>query len=154
MTSGDRFAEAEKQREAAEAALLSSLRERQAALNDLLARNSDHWGYEDPVYRFYHQSFKVHGLQEHTKEIVAALSDLAPGRPLNEWFVEIVKLGTGRQFTLEDNSRWTSVTRPILEAFFHARFFLEMAVRYAGLESPPRPLPSGYAALLYLYGLR
>ena len=44
--------------------------------------------------------------------------------------------------------------RPILEAFFHACFFLEMAVRYAHIEAPPRPLPSGYAALLCLYGLR
>jgi hypothetical protein len=42
----------------------------------------------------------------------------------------------------------------IIEAFFHARFFLEMAVRYAPLEAPPNPLPSGYAALLHLYGLR
>lgn len=46
------------------------------------------------------------------------------------------------------------VTRPILEAFFHARYFLEMAVRYAGLEAPPQALSSGYAALLYLFGLR
>jgi hypothetical protein len=29
-----------------------------------------------------------------------------------------------------------------------------MAIRYAALDSPPRVLPSGYAALLYLYGLR
>jgi len=42
----------------------------------------------------------------------------------------------------------------LLEAFFHARYFLEMAIRYADLSDPPRPLPSGYAALLYLYGLR
>lgn len=42
----------------------------------------------------------------------------------------------------------------ILEAFFHARFFLEMAVRYATLPECPNPLPSGYAALLSLYGLR
>jgi hypothetical protein len=42
----------------------------------------------------------------------------------------------------------------MVEAFFHARFFLEMAVRYAHLEQPPNPLPSGYAALLYLYDLR
>jgi hypothetical protein len=38
----------------------------------------------------------------------------------------------------------------MVEAFFHARFFLEMAVRYAHLEQPPNPLPSGYAGLLYL----
>jgi len=70
-------------------------------LTTLLAKHSDHWGFEDPVYRFYHQS-----------------------------------------------------TRPILEAYFDARFFLEMAVRYSELESPPSPLPSGYAALLDLYDLR
>jgi len=96
----------------------------------------------------------VYFLQEQTKSIVAALRDLAPGRPLNPWFLEIVTQGTGHQFAAEHNSRWTEVTRPIVEAFFHARFFLEMAVRYSNLESPPRPLPSGYAALLYLYGLR
>jgi len=148
------FAAREKERQAAEEALLARLRERRAALNNLLARSSDHWGYEDPVYRFYHQSFKVYHLQEQTTSIVAALGDLAPDRPLNPWLLEIVALGTGRQFTAEHNSRWTEVTRPIVEAFFHARFFLEMAVRYSELEEPPRPLPSGYAALLYLYGLR
>jgi hypothetical protein len=69
-------------------------------------------------------------------------------------FVEIVRAGTGKAFKREDNERWLEVTRPILEAFFHARFFLEMAVRYADLDAPPRPLPSGYAALLYLFGMR
>ena len=154
MTPSDGFDAREKQREAAEVALLGKLRERRPTLSDLLARNSDHWSYEDPVYRFYHQSFKVYSLQEQTKSIVAALTDLAPDRPLNPWFLQIVNLGTSHQFAPEHNARWTEVTRPMLEAFFHARFFLEMAVRYSNLESPPRPLPSGYAALLYLYGLR
>ena len=93
-------------------------------------------------------------LQEQTQAIVAALADLAPDRPLNPWFLSIVKLGMGHEFVAEHNSRWTEVTRPILEAFFHARYFLEMAVRYARLDAPPQALPSGYAALLYLYGLR
>jgi len=153
MTEGGGFAARQREREEAEVALLGRLRERRAALAELLARSSDHWGFEDPVYRFYHQSFKVYHVQETTKSIVAALGDLAPQRPMNEWFLEILALGTGHEFTLEHNSRWTEVTRPILEAFFHARFFLEMAVRYSTLDSPPRPLPSGYAALLYLYGL-
>jgi hypothetical protein len=148
------FAEHEKERQAGEEALVARLRERRAALADLLAESSDHWGYEDPVYRFYHQSFKVYRLQERTKSIVSALGELAPGRPLNSWLLEIVALGTGHEFAVEGNARWTEATRPILEAFFHARFFLEMAVRYSELEEPPRPLPSGYAALLYLYGLR
>ena len=50
--------------------------------------------------------------------------------------------------------RWHRRLAPIVEAFFHVRFFLEMAVRYAAVDALPRPLPSGYAALLYLYQLR
>lgn len=83
-----------------------------------------------------------------------SLNSLLPDCPLHPWFLEIVRQGTGLEFSTSDNNRWTLVTRPIVEAFFHARFFLEMAVRYATLEAPPSPLPSGYAALLYLYQLR
>ena len=58
------------------------------------------------------------------------------------------------QWRLDDNKQWTAATHPILDAFFHARLFLEMASRYRSREKPPQLLPSGYAALLYLYGLR
>ena len=134
--------------------LLQNLRRDKVELEKLLAQCNDHWGYEDLVYRFYHQSFKVYWLQERTQSIVQRLQALAPDRPLDSWFVQIVQEGTGKVFKTEDNKRWTEVTRPILEAFFHARFFLEMAVRYGDLEKPPQILPSGYAALLYLFGLR
>jgi hypothetical protein len=137
-----------------EEALLLSLRRDRHDLESLLERCSDHWGYEDPVYRFYHQSFKVFGLQDQTRSIVERLQALASDLPLNPWFIQIVESGTGKSFKLEDNARWPEVTRPIVEAFFHARFFLEMAVRYADLQAPPRPLPSGYAALLYLFRIR
>jgi hypothetical protein len=41
------------------------------------------------------------------------------------------------------------------EPFFHARYMLEMAVGYGkDLERPPAVLPSGWAALLYLFNLR
>lgn len=50
---------------------------------------------------------------------------------LDPWFTAIVRAGTGKAFETGDNSRWPEATRPILEAFFHARYFLEMAVRYA-----------------------
>lgn len=139
---------------AEELALLERLRERRAELVALLHRSSNHWGFEDPVYRFYHQSFKVFTLQAQTLSIVQELQALALERPLNQWFVQIVGEGTGRTFAPEDNKAWLTATRPIIEAFFHARYFLEMAVRYSELEAPPSPLPSGYAALLYLYGLR
>ncbi len=138
----------------AEVALLDGLRRRAGELRRLLDSSNDHWHFEDPVYRFYHHSFKVYGLQEQTQEIVETLRSLAPERPLHPWFQQIVEEGTGKTFTPEHNEQWTRVIRPIVEAFFHARFFLEMAVRYAELETPPSPLPSGYAALLELYGLR
>lgn len=135
--------------------LLRQLKIQLPALEKQLAKASDHWGYEDPIYRFYHQSFKVYDLQAQTLEIVQMLRGLAPSLPLNEWFMRVVAEGTGKRFSVEDNRKWLGVTRPMLEAFFHARFFLEMAVKYAKeLETPPRSMPSGWAAFLYLYNLR
>src|SRR5262245_9774040 len=104
-----------------EGRLLAQLKLRRERLQKLLVHASDHAGYEDPVYRFYHQSFKVYGLQHQTKTIVRELHALLPGRPLNLWFLEILKHGTGRQFRSVDNADWPRATRPILEAFFHAR---------------------------------
>jgi hypothetical protein len=144
----------EADRDTLEAALLASVRAHREPLRVLLDASSDQWGFEDPVYRFYHQSFKVFSLQERTETIVWRLGSLLPDRPLHPWFLQIVRQGTGNEFTTSDNNRWTLVTRPIVEAFFHARFFLEMTVRHAALDAPPRPLPNGYAALLYLYQLR
>jgi hypothetical protein len=142
-------------REAEEKRLLAALHAQSDALAELLARCSSHWGYEDPIYRFYHQSFKVYSLQHTTQQIVVRLQALAPHLALHAWFLEIVAAGTGKEFAMEDNQRWTAATRPILEAFFHARYFLEMAVKYAAeLTEPPQPMPSGWAAFLYLYNLR
>ena len=141
-------------RRALERALLVNLRAQRDDLRALLDGTSNHWGYEDPVYRFYHQSFKVFALQETTSAIVQRLRALAPDCPLNSWFVAIVADGTGHVFSTADNAHWLTVSRPVVEAFFHARFFLEMAVRYSEIDAPPSPLPSGYAALLYLYQLR
>ena len=55
-----------------------------------------HWGYEDPVYRFFQQSFKGYAIQTQTEEIVRELSSLLPDRSLTGWFREIVARGTGR----------------------------------------------------------
>ncbi len=135
--------------------LFSNLHKNLPALQNLLSKCSDHWGYEDPIYRFYHQSYKVSNLQQQTLNIVQLLQSLLPKVPMNKQFMQIVGAGTGKIFKPEDNQDWSQVTRPILEAFFHARFFLEMAVHYGqDLKSPPQVLPSGWAALLYLYNLR
>ena len=107
------------------------------------------------MYRFYHQSFKLYDLQVGTTSITEALQALAPGRELHEWYRQIVSEGTGKKFKHDHNDRWLKETRSIVEAFFHARYMLEMAVKYGTeLETPPRMLPSGWAALLYLYDLR
>ena len=136
-------------------ALFENLLKELPELEKLLNECSDHWGYEDPVYRFYHHSFKVYAIQNRTIEIVASLKALLPDVPLNEWFMQIIDEGTGKTFAMEDNKNWLPVTRPMLEAFFHARYFLEMAVKYGKeLDQPPRLVPSGWAAFLYLYNLR
>ncbi len=110
---------------------------------------------ENGVYRFYHQSFKVYHLQEMTRGIVVQLQSLAPGHALNPWFLKIVAEGTNRRFTPRANRRWLAETRPILEAYFHARYFLEMAVKYGKGKNPPlNGMPYGWAALLYLYNIR
>ena len=135
--------------------LFTNLKRELPELEKLLAKCNGHWVYEDIVYRFYHMSFKVFYVQDDTLEIVKALQSLLPETPMARWFLEIVREGTGKEFKLEDNANWLPVTRPILEAFFHARFFLEMAVKYGKeLEYPPQMLPSGWAALLYLFRLR
>ena len=133
--------------------LLKSVKNNLPQLQALLAEMSDHWGYEDAIYRFYHQSFKLYRLQNSTLKIVAALRELAPHLKLNAWFEQIIAEGTGKVFEASHNEDWLKHTRPIVEAFFHARFMLAMAVRYADLPEPPQPMPSGWAALLYLYNL-
>jgi hypothetical protein len=135
--------------------LFKRLKSTWPGLETLLRECTSHWGYEDPIYRFYHQSFKAYQLQTRTLGIVEKLQALAPDRPLNQWFEQIIREGTGKTFAMEDNKNWLCGARPILEAFFHARYFLEMAVKYGReMEYPPRTMPSGWAALLYLYDLR
>lgn len=54
------------EREVLERNLLSAIKNRRDDLVQLFDKVSGHWSYEDPVYRFYHQSFKVFALQETT----------------------------------------------------------------------------------------
>lgn len=141
---------------AREKTLFANIKAQLPDLDALREKMNGHWQYEDMVYRYYHGSFKVFRSQDLTLEMVAALRDLLPEVRLNDTFEAIVTSGTGKDFTLEDNSRWDAATRPILEAFFHAKYFVEMICRYGhALDAPPETnLPSGWASVLYLYGLR
>jgi len=80
---------------------------------------------------------------------------LAPeGGPLCDDFLSVIRAGTGNTFKSEDNAHWVESTLPITTSFFHARYFLEMACKYADLPEAPSMMPSGWAALLCLYGIR
>jgi len=137
--------------------LLINIKEKLPELERLMERVNSHWSYEDYIYRFYHQSFKVYPIQEVTKKIIEALKSLAPEEcDFCNYFKEIINLGArGTNFKLEHNRNWTKHTRVFLEAFFHAKFFLEMTVKYGKeLEEAPSLMSSGWAPLLCLYNIR
>jgi hypothetical protein len=137
--------------------LLNNIKKNMNELEKLLIDVSDHWQYEDLIYRYYHNSFKVYNIQTYTKLMVKALDKLRPNKKIqhNSQFKLILKEGTGKVWKYEDNQNWDKVTRPQLEAFFHAKYFLEMAVKYGKqLKIAPQCLPSGWAGLLYYYNLR
>jgi hypothetical protein len=134
--------------------LLQRLKERKSGLEQMLQEMGGHWTYEDHFYRYYHCSFKVYTVQTTTEKAVKILRDLLPERKLNMAFERIIGGGMGKEFELEHNQDWDRHTRPMLEAFAHAKFMVEMAVRYADLKESPQPMPNGYAVLLYLYDPR
>jgi hypothetical protein len=135
--------------------LLQTIKARLPELEKTLTDACGHWQAEDGFYRYYHGSFKVYGLQAVTDRVVATLRSLLPERELNKWFLDIIGGGTGKTFEPGLGRNWHVETRPILEAFFHARAMLEYAVKYGReLETAPQMLPSGWAAVLYLYGIR
>lgn len=83
--------------------------------------------------------------------------DIAPeGSEINSWYGLIAKGGIGKAFDEQTtNENWLSEVPQILLAFWNAKYFLEqMTVAADELNEAPMPLPSGWAAVLYLYGLR
>ena len=124
-------------------------------LEQLLTKVQGHWCAVDLFYRFYHQSCKVYFCNEETAEIVKELQALAPEPPLNPWFRAIVADAADRSFSDAVNRRWVDETRPVIEAFLHAKMFLELVVQVGREPEQPRhALPSGWAAVLHLYQLR
>ena len=110
----------------------------------------------DDVYRFYHQSFKVFGMTNQIKSAKSLFDELAPANAsLNPWFTKIFDEAIDKEFNDEANQNWLRETRPILEGFWHAKYFLEQMIRSVKkLDTAPAILPSGWAAVLYLYNLR
>jgi len=112
---------------------------------------------EDFVYRFYHQSFKVFNTTPEIEQAKKLFEKLAPDSfSLNRWFCEIIDEALSKDFDIEKtNQIWLEETRPILEAFWHSKYFLEqMLIAADELKESPQLLPSSWAAVLYLYNLR
>jgi len=135
-----------------EARLLRAARRRLPQLKALLAKVSGFLGYERDIHEFYDHSFMLFlHLPRKTLEIVEALQALAPHRKLNADFRQIVADGT-KPFKPSDYKNWLPHTRPRVEAYFHARYMLEMACKYAGgLPRPPQVAPLGWVTFLRLY---
>ena len=135
--------------------LLTNIKENKSEIEKL--HNAFRQLEEDYVYRFYHQSFKVFGATEQIRQAKLLFEQLAPDSlPLNDWFREIADTAVNKEFDFaKTNQIWLAETRPILEAFWHAKYFLEqMLVAANNLEVSPQMLPNGWAAVLYLYNLR
>lgn len=136
---------------------LPELRDLKRICSDLPDETDESQG-EDGLYRFYHQSYKVYWLQDLTLMIVKRLRKLNPAGPdfkLDDFFEQIIREGTGHHFDVSHNEDWPRHTRPIVEAFFHARWILEMTIKYGkALEVPPPILPTGWAAVLTVFHLR
>ena len=113
--------------------------------------------YEDGIYRFYHHSFKVYNLQALIERAVEIFERIAKSTnaELSWWFKQIIDEGTGKTWEPDHNSQWLRHTRSIVEAFLHAKYFLDMMIKYGReLDSPPSILPFGWAAILELYNQR
>ena len=138
--------------------VLRNLKKQMPKLESILKQVEDHWGYEDKVYRYYHGSFKLYYLQDLTLSIWKVLKSVSPHKnkhDMNEDFLRIICEGGGHKFDISHNKEWSKRGRPILEAFFHAKYFLEMAVKYGNkLKRAPQVMPSGWASLMYLYNIR
>lgn len=173
----DEMAESERARDL----LLEEIRRRLPELRELRSELDRNRAYEDGIYRFWHHSFKVFGLQKWTKKIVGILQSLAPEMdldpwryyemfrrfskrssrppvdgPLHPWFMKIVRDGTSHDFDMErDNHAWMERPRKIVEAFFHAKYMLEMVVQWGEeVDEDGDFISSGSAAVQQLYGIR
>lgn len=112
---------------------------------------------EDCVYRFYHYSFKVFGAIDAIKDSVELFERIAlEGLSLNRMFQGIASEAMSKSFDEQKtNANWVNETRPILEALWHVKYFLEQMLLFGSeLEESPQLLPSGWAAVLYLYNTR
>lgn len=150
------------------AKLLRAIQARLPELKEMQQEFEGHWRQVDSFYRFYHQSFKVLRIQAYTTKMVEVFHEIRdavdwepepkrwlPKTRLNPWFLQIVEEGTGKEWEDRYNSDWLLHTRPLMEAYFHAKTFLDMMIACGeNMEAVSTLLSSDWAAVLYLYNMR
>jgi hypothetical protein len=111
---------------------------------------------EDGVYRLYHGSYKFFYLQDPVKVAFEVIKEIGgESDPPHFEYARIVAAGTTHQMSAPTNQNWEAETKPILEAFWHTKYFINMMVKYAKeLETVEMPMQPGMAAVLYLFELR
>lgn len=107
----------------------------------------------------------VYLVQEATEKIMATLISVLPGQQLSSRIKNIIKDGTGIDCVLVlDGPPLRSFgdgfkaafdkARPVAEAYLHARFLLNQAVKYGSTpQSPELPYVGGWQALKTIYSL-
>lgn len=145
------------ERKEKEQKLIERLKERETEIRQLQQQVENWHASPDGIYRFYHHSYKVFSLNHYTEQIVSFFTELMDieRKDLHPWFVEICEEGLGRSFTQEANSNWLNETRPVMEAFFHAKHLLDMMIVY-GLDKDAKEREGfgGWFSVLYLYQIR
>ena len=138
--------------------LLKNIKKEMPKLEELLGRIDSHSGEEDLVYRFYHHSYRIIRIQSPTHEIYQMLKKISPYKNQevpDSFFQNIINVPKRKSFKDRDNQNYEKIYRPMLEAFFHSKYFLKMAIKYGKeLKKPPQVCGSGWAALLELYNIR
>lgn len=127
-------------------------------IKELKERLDGDWGLTERFYRMYHQSFKVYRVQAETQKCLELFQKIAGlDFTINEWFLQLVREGTGHEFDMSHNQNWLEHTRPMMEATLHAKFFLDLFVRHKE-DFEKKEIPSvvsfGLATVLYLFNER
>jgi hypothetical protein len=112
--------------------------------------------FENHMYRFYSESYKVIHIRDQVIRMIELLKKLAPeGYKLNEKFNEIIAgIEYDKNLDEEDFQNEISKSRQYTEALFHCKFLLENSIKYGrSLRKAPEILPYGWACLISLYNI-
>lgn len=111
---------------------------------------------ENCVYQVYSKDSDTSLIKESTDEIVRELKRISPydNNHFCDRFANIIKDGVDTPY--QPNTEKPQQEYPIFAAHFHARHFLEIAIKFGKmLEEPPaQNIPPGWAALLELYHIK